>query len=399
MNLSRWILGAWALVLQVNLASAQVNEVPALPESPQAVAAAPADNAPKQPAEPAKALAAPAVNCCNPPCEEKCPHGIPIAEIGGMILTPKWKENPALYFVNQIPFTTNPGTSSQQNFSFHSQFVPQASLGWISAGGLGFRSGWWGFASGSREAGTSSGPDAIVIAASPLQVAELSDPVEARAPGQFVEARAVLRMDVWNFEALRVFGSDQWWALASGGIRYAHVSQEYNAVKFGAGGMSGLPFGPRNFVLSGHNFNGAGPTVGLEADWLLGGTGLYLYGKTRGSFLFGASKQSANFANAAAGGGAQGGGQVIPWFASERSNSIVPEGELELGLGFEREIRRVVVFLQAGLVGQAWGNIGSSSESSGIPPRAQLGGNESSTPNRDGTLGLIGFTVQTGIGY
>ena len=48
-------------------------------------------------------------------------------------------------------------------------------------------------------------------------------------------------------------------SLASAGVRYAHLSQGYNAVVVNRDGSTGTS------ILSGNNFNGAGPTAALEA--------------------------------------------------------------------------------------------------------------------------------------
>ncbi|OAI46723.1 hypothetical protein AYO44_10790 [Planctomycetaceae bacterium SCGC AG-212-F19] len=326
--------------------------------------------------------------CCDSGCcDTCCSRGGPIFDIGFMILTPKWKDDPAIFFGDQ---TNTPETFRQQDFSFHNQFVPQIALGYMGQGGLGVRIGWWGFAVGARESATLTNEtgNTTFYAASPLQIQELSGQrVGMRNADKTLFTEAHLRMDVWDFEAVQSLGSGVWSGLLSGGIRYAHVSQTYNA-------LTVFPDSTLNAaILSGHNFNGAGPTLSLEARRGIGETGLYLYGKTRGSLLFGTAKQagsiiSFNTDNAA--------GDLLD--ASTRSNSFVPEGELELGIGFQRQIRRGgLMFLQVGVVAQAWGNIGNASESAGSPD--ETFNNEQSSINRESTLGLIGVTAKAGLNW
>jgi hypothetical protein len=322
--------------------------------------------------------------CCNSCCN----RGGPIVDVGFMLLTPKWKDNPAFFSVND---SHTPTVMTQQDFSFHTQYVPQVSLGYMGCSGLGFRVGWWGFAQTARE--TIQGARSVFSdAASPLQLQELANlDVDTFGIGTTLATEAELRMNVWDFEAVQACGNTCWSALFSAGIRYAHISQEYNALTFTNAGD------PRNFILSGHNFNGAGPTLAVEVRRLVAGTGLYVYAKARGSVLFGTSKQSGDIGSFI----------VIEeedpptnrFHADSRSNSVVPEGEIELGAGFERALRRGgVLFLQMGVVGQAWGHVGNSSESAGGPPNF-FWREETAAIDREGALGLIGFTLRTGLNW
>ncbi|OAI46724.1 hypothetical protein AYO44_10795 [Planctomycetaceae bacterium SCGC AG-212-F19] len=326
--------------------------------------------------------------CCNNGCD---PRGRVIADVGFMILKPQWKENPAMFLGTNTNNDEGPGQLNvaiqQKDFDFHSQFAPSVSLGYIGQGGWGGRISWWGFAVNTQESQTSDGIN-LAAAVSPLQIAELQDELpNTDEVGSRLVVRGEVRMDVWDVEAVRAIETGPWSLLASGGVRYAHISQKYNAVARESD--EGI------FIFSGHNFNGAGPTLALEGRRLLGSTGLYLYGKTRGSLLYGTSKQSASIGTLDAQNNITG----VDGTATSRSNGVVPVGELELGAGFQRETRLGMVFLQIGVVGQAWGNIGSAAESSGSPNEELPGRNQNSSVNHDGALGLIGFTLKTGINY
>src|SRR5262249_36021939 len=138
--------------------------------------------------------------------------------------------------------------------------------------------------------------------------------------------------------------------LASVGIRYAHIAQGYNAAVVNANGSLGAT------ILSGNNFNGAGPTAALETRRRLGTTGLFLYAKARGSVLFGTARKSAVEKPFAAAEAEE---------AQSRTHSTIPEGELEFGAGFQRATGIGNLFVKFGLVGQGWITAGNASDSSG----------------------------------
>jgi hypothetical protein len=319
-----------------------------------------------------------------------------IGDIGFMILTPRWSDNPA-YFSGSSP-VAKPDLYQQHDFSFGSQFVPQISLGAVSGGGLGFRVGWWGFAMSSTATATQpAGAELSVFgAASPQQIQDLTNYnvfTDPGVPGEKGVAVGRLRMQVWDFEAIQEFDLGQWFLILSGGVRYAHISQDYLAGVFDPSGF--LDDG----LTSGHNFNGAGPTLALNAQRLLGDSGIYLYGKGRGSLLFGRTKQTTTqFEDTPGVDDSDGSPDTsILATASHTTNAIIPVGELELGVGYRRQMGRAELFIQAGLVAQAWFGAGNLSESSGS---ADFFINEEhSAINRDGTLGLIGATFKAGINY
>jgi hypothetical protein len=376
-----WILSALAMAALVRPGTSTAQEPKAMPAAPATTASTP----PVYLGNGCCGTAGCDTGCCNSCCDRR---GGVIADVGFMILTPKFSENQAFVHArsDDAANQTLPFEAHQQDFSYHAQFVPQISLGYIGCNGFGFRVNWWSFAMGTKEIGVSDANNEF-IAASPLQIQELQDlTVEAEeGSGDTLFATTALRMHVWDFEAVAEFGCCPWSFLASAGVRYAHISQDYNAAVITATGAT------NTFILSGQNFNGAGPTISLEARRALGNSGLYLYSKGRGSVLFGTSKQSATIGTGTAG---------AEFFASSRSNSVLPEGELELGAGFRRHTCRGDIFLEAGVVGQVWCNVGSAAESSGnanfdIGP----GEDASASVNRNSTLGLIGFTLRTGLNW
>jgi hypothetical protein len=290
------------------------------------------------------------------------------AEIGTAILWPYWKSNPAF-----VAGAAGPVAATRQtDFDYGAQFVPQISLGVQAAGGLGFRAGWWGFA--VSDTAFATGPAA---SAAPLGLQAVT-----LRPTDSLRAFSHLRLDVWDFEATEDLRVGPWSLVVAGGVRYAHLAEVYNATVRDAAGA------PVQGVVSGHNFNGAGPTLAFSVNSPLGGTGLYLYGDCRGSVLFGTAKQSASLL----GGPTSTDTQDV----SSNTHAVLPVGELELGLGWERDFGWAHVFVRGGLVGQIWHEAGNSSRSA--VEFAPLGPVASSA-SVDSDLGLFGLALRAGIDY
>jgi hypothetical protein len=316
---------------------------------------------------------------------DSAPRGRFIAEVGFMILTPKWKDNPA-FFVSSFDDDLDLDRADQKDFNFHQQFVPKLSLGFAGAGGLGARLNWWGFASSRTESFTIPDPNDDSIAVFPVAPLEIQEDVTllAFSPGEVVNAHAKLRMDVWDFEAIDQFRAGNWSLLGSLGVRYAHISQRYDADVISVGGEGNADDGS---IRSGHNFNGAGPTISLDGRRALGSSSLFLYGNGRASILFGEAKQDAHFFLF--------NNEFDDTFVSQNTmeaNAVISATELELGLGFARDTGRFQLSAKAGFVGQIWYEAGNSSRATGDE------GEHLSAP-QDNNLGLVGWTLNFGIGY
>jgi hypothetical protein len=279
------------------------------------------------------------------------------ANLGMDILKPYWKSNPAFAVV------TSPTTARITDFDYGMQVVPQFTLGMLTQEDFGFRFGWWGFASQNSEATLAPGG---AVTAAPLGLALPA------ASGQAIVADSKLRFDVWDFEAFELFHPCHWSLLLSGGIRYAHLSQDYAAIVGGGAG------GALTALTSGHDFSGAGPTVSLCGKRPLGAANLYVYGNLRGSILFGNGRQTAA--------DSVGVGNI-----TQTTDDVMPEAELEIGLGWYRALGQAQFFAQMGLVSQVWIDAGNSSRSEISPISA---GSQT-----DATLGLLGLSMRVGINY
>lgn len=333
---------------------------------------------PAKPAAPAPAAltAPPVTGCCNAcvSCDDCGRCGHILADVGFYIFKPYWKTNPAMFIDDNAPATV-----AEKDFTDASQFVPRVSFGYVNGNGFGARIGWWGFATSQTDF-VGNNNNLAIFSASPLGLPAADD--FFGDPGEGMAASYALRMNVWDFELLQVFERNAWTFLLSGGIRYAHVSMDYFAIDVDEPGDL-----VTDFVNSGHNFNGAGPTVALQVR---GGQNLYVTCTARGSLLFGPGKQNAQIALTTPA------GPVLLNEAISSYDEILPVGELELGVGGKRAMARAIAFLELGVNAQAWIEAGNAARSTGFN---EFGDVFNHGTISDPTLGLFGFYLRTGLTY
>jgi hypothetical protein len=334
--------------------------------------------------------------CRQPDCQACCePDDGRFGLVGGAgiyWMQPYFTNNPA-FTVTQVTSTGPSGTpravTSRANLGNHMEVAPMLWLGYVSDSGLGGRVRWWHFRHGTDQ-GVAVGPGApgtltFISSAAPMGFTAFADNNGQTAA---LAVTSKLELQVWDAEATTSVQSGKWDLLLAGGVRYAHIAQNYNAFVSGDSGGTAGPITAT--VLSGHSFDGIGPVVALEARRALCDCGLSLYGSARGAILFGSARQTAFDAFVS------GDGSFID-DATERRNPVVPVGELELGLEYGRCIGSSRVFSQVALVGQQWWGIGSASRavntnSFGVP-------NPGGGSIVDSDLGLLGLAFRTGVSF
>ena len=316
-----------------------------------------------------------------------------VAGAGAYIIKPYFQDNPA-FFARRTTISSGGTTFSmetstcQHDFCWGLDAAPIIWLGYVSECGLGVRARWWLF---DQRSATSAVSDAntTILSASPGGLSIISPsffgsplfPVLNSTP-TFTSSN--LKLDVWDFEATQETAVGRWALLFSAGFRYAHLSQDYDAIQASVRGTPPGPVGILTVIFrqtesltSGHNFNGAGPTLAIEGRRPLGNSGISLFANLRGTMLFGQSKQRVDqttvtkvfdFSSIA-----------VTDFAYVR-DTVLPVAELEMGVEYARTWRAVRPFLRTGLVAQTWFDAGSAS-------------------SLDGNLGFLGLSVTAGLNY
>jgi hypothetical protein len=325
---------------------------------------------------------------CPLPPEPEPGSGCGFFAGGGIYsLQPYFTDNPAFSASTTTP--TGPGgtvrTVTQRTaLSQHMDVAPLLWVGYLADSGLGGRVRWWYFRQATSQ-GISvpdGGADSLTFLASaaPLGFAAFVDNDGTTAT---LGVSSKLQLQVWDAEVLSSVQFESWNLLVAGGVRFAHLNQHYNA--FVAGDSGGGVGDIAAAVLSGHSFNGAGPVLSLEVRRSLGASPLSLYGSARGAVLFGTSRQTATdiFSN---------GTETFRDSSSDERNSVLPVGEVELGL----EARSAHAFVQVAVVGQQWWGAGNASRSA---TTSTFGVANPGGASVDGDLGFLGLTVRLGLNF
>ncbi len=304
-----------------------------------------------------------------------------------LVLVPRFESNPA--YTATTTSTPLPGSVPLsefrvQEFNYNFSLAPRVWVGFQTEEGFGARIRWFHFQQGARPlqvanpAVPSGSPVATSTISSASPILSLTIPSSfpavnstqvAGAPGStdYLAFTNNLYFDVWDFEGtLSDVALGRWDFQLFGGLRYANLSQSYSAYLSGT-----IP----QFLRSAQSFNGFGPTAGLEARRALGNLGLTAYGLARLSFLFGSDSHVSEGKTL---------GLMPPLILTANDDSsarqrMVPALEAEFGGEWARNLGPAQVFLQAGVLAQAW-PIGSGA-------------------NGNGVMGLLGFNVSSGLRF
>jgi len=341
-------------------------------------------------------------------------------DVGFYVLRPQWSGgNPAFATTTSTtrvamgnPIVEDQSvTWEQTEFDHGASFAPLVSLGYAGRNGLGVRARWWTLEASDSVGG--SGPTGALVESLPetvtasylvpslLGTTSALDPISEilnlmRAvldvEGSF---RSRLDLDVIDAEAIWDTTLGRSSLLVSAGVRYAHIGQSFD-------GDLGLTSTTSNSLAtttlrSQHTFNGAGPTVSLQAYRTIGQTNLSVYGLSRGSLLFGESRQRATTT-------VEG---TFPWdfipidrtlasSTSLNSNSLRPVMELEVGTNWTRSLGTFDLFAESGLVGMVWFSAGNAANSETLVGSGFRAIGSDSTQHH---LGLIGLRFSTGVRF
>lgn len=311
---------------------------------------------------------------------------------GFYFLKPYFDNNQA-YTVKSTLASMAPGmdatavSSVQRDFCLDPAFAPLIWVGYATESGLGIRARWWHLEQGSQLAAVNADPagETTITSAAPRGLSITSPGHLLKAFGAGADAMVFdsnLRLDSWDLEATQDWQAGCWSLLVSGGIRYVHLAQNYNAYRFNSGTAGAVVFAEDFAALqSGHNLSAFGPTLSLELRRPLGKSGFSFYADGRGALLFGCQTQQANRLAVQAGTNAMGPFETSNFTNSDGSrDALLPILELEVGAEYGRDYGAWRPFLRTGLVGQTWFGAGNP---------AGPGSN----------LGFYGLTVSAGVQF
>lgn len=337
------------------------------------------------------------------------------------------------------PFPLRMGALENKEFDWDPSFSPRFWLAFSTPSGTGFRARWFAFDHRSKSADVVANLDPAVDVAGSVNVfmtpnvdffpAALTTFLSALSPlvpnsviaalGAFSDTSAdfVLAPSLGQFAGLilgpgvGVAGPDrlnfssnmildtidleltqqatlgEWDLVLIGGARYLHMSQNYKAIAQNTSPFMvlGVPVNltETRQVHIGHNFNGLGPVLGVEARRALGDSGFSVYGNFRGAAVFGRSKKESRIhMNVDLSVPIVGLNVPVALDRSARDSrdDLLPITELELGVEYGVETNLGRLFVQGAFVQQVYFGLGNSS-------------------SEDGNTGLMGGTINAGLNY
>lgn len=356
-----------------------------------------AGNASAQTVAPVSAEPAPAAGSCWDCNSQRC--GPNFYSSWGLLFLKRGGDNPAYSaydctYQNAIVvnhFTTYQNYDGAKDIAFRGEF------GISNSCGLGARGRWFRYSSDNsttlvdNDAGNVTGAaDGQVIdytSASPLNLNIISQG-NGLNPSVFSTSERV-RIQMYDLEVTKAINVSHFDLLFSGGVRFAHISQDYSAVDTLTNAPDQPQFQPiQKILISGHNLNAFGPTVAIEGRVPLS-CNFRLYGLNRWSFLCAKGRHTVGVLqlpdpNLTA--------EFLPptapqFGATATRNTVLPIGEVEIGGEYSMALGSSELFLRGGLYGASFFNAGNSSRSA--PTGSQA----------NDTLGLYGIALSAGLRY
>jgi hypothetical protein len=301
-------------------------------------------------------------------------------QVGFYWIRPQWDDNMA-YGDFTLTNNATAGTNSIASFNYDFSFSPRVTASYVLPVGLGFRARYWQFNQGKRLTGIDSSDNTTLYTSEPLGLGLVSQ--GGLTADSVMTLNSGLKLYAMDFEVTKDLQFGNLKILYWGGMRYAHIAQDYDVVDALTGGGS-------QTLSSGHNLNGFGPTVGIEDRYAIGTTGLSFFGNIRGSLLAGNGKQVVSRVSEPLGN----------FTASDSRNDLLPIGDLEVGGEYQFTVGSATCYIQLALVCQAWLGAANSSRSNGSAQPSQIFPQLPDTSAvADGNLGLYGLTANFGLDW
>jgi hypothetical protein len=280
------------------------------------------------------------------------------------------------YFQTNPAYTSISGTANQGNvpdFSWPISASPAVWLGVTAPGGVGFRARYFRF---DQESDVTRPDDSANFIYPSVDTSYyFGNGNGFNAPGVLssntigqdnITVASTLEIDVFDAEATYQFHPGDWTLLASLGLRYLHMHQDYSITLSNQATVGNSPVSEFQQETYGHNFFGLGPTVALDAKCPLGCNGLFLYGNVRGSLLVGTQHEYLAWAQQVNDPGNVAGGSFSANAAIPFShNQVFPVAEAEIGLEYMIKSGSLMSIFRAGLVTLNYFDAGNASYDDG----------------------------------
>ena len=328
-------------------------------------------------------------------CPEPAGTGL-CAGIGFYYVQPFFSNNPA-YQINATRTQTGANTvvtttTRRTDFDYDYDLAPRIFLGYVSESGLGAKVSWWRFDQSSQTSyvnpqfGTTGNNNTLTSAYGMISSNSSTLPTGASDVLMF---DSDVELDVWDFDILQVIETELANVTVGGGIRYLHLSQDYNAYFLQINTTPGLTF--TKAERASNVFNVGGPTVFCELSRQLGQSGFSVYGNLRGGILFGTESQTLFYLQNNT---MTNQGSLINFndYGAQR-DAVLPFIEGEIGVEWASQGGGVLQpVARCGVVGQNYFNVGSGASNG-------LGSSTTSSTPGDGNLGFFGLNFLVGANF
>lgn len=239
------------------------------------------------------------------------------------------------------------GVQTLLPFDYDYVATPRVWLGYVGAESMGVRASYWRLSE-------SQGPENFVASATSFPSAVnvniiFPSAITTTAPGEVLSVSNSIELETLDLEGTLHF--DGWGNrfVASAGLEYGRISQDYHAIVT-AGGV------PQQVLNWDRQLAGVGPTVGLSMRRPIGCSGLEALGAFQLAILFG-EKDIHRFS--------LGGPSVplggLPRIDFDDASEMLLVGRIQLGAQYTREIAwGGEMFLRATYEGQVWTDSGGN---------------------------------------
>lgn len=305
-------------------------------------------------------------NLCCDPCGP-CRTVTWMAGVEAVVVQPQFEDNTGLVVNNSDDDTFSTFESLALDYDFNAS--PRVWIGWETVTGLGGRVRYWTYDQSADTLQASPSADGFGTVFAPILAADNRTFVPSTSiPTDRLIANSDLEVDVVDLEGTKNIHFDCWSLMATGGVRWARISQNYDAELRNSNNQV-----PQRSHF-GHSFSGVGPTFSLEARRPVTRF-LTAYTSARGSVLFGQGDMASSTSEDLL---------LTNPFITMRSasrNDVLPIADVQIGGEWTRRLYYGGhLYFRGAFEGQFWGGAGSATTESG-------------------DLGFLGFTAALGINF
>lgn len=226
--------------------------------------------------------------------------------------------------------------------------TPRAWVGYVGEGGVGVRGRYWQLDEGSGE--RTYVADGLNFPGTQAVTLIFPGAISTDFPGESLQVSDSIRLETIDLEGTLHFQAWGGSFVASGGLQYGRIEQDYRAAVI-SGGV------PEQVLNWDRSLEGVGPKIGLEMRRPIGSWGFEVFASPHIALLF-AEKNISRFT---AGGPPTPPFPALPALTYEGAEELLLTGLVQLGVQWSRELSiGGDLFVRGTYEGQVWTDAGGS---------------------------------------